>query len=239
MARERPAVKTVIACIPLVFACSSGGNSSQAAGQLPGTGGMPAGVGSGGQPIATSSGGAPINALGTGGATTVTSGGAVGTGTHDPSLFTWPEGTVVDGGGGTRCKPGHYVGTYSCQYQFGDAGLFSYPLSGPVDLRLEQGQSGEFLTVSGGKLTSAVGVVSLDAELVGTLNCETGEFSGTLQNGTFAISPFPPGGTFDGHLNASFVSDGPKLDGTWTLRGGGQFSASSCTGPWNATWQGP
>jgi hypothetical protein len=184
---------------------------------------------------AATNGGSPSLDPASGGTTSTVD--ASGEPAHDPALFNWPESTA-DGGTGTHCKAGHYVGTYNCNIEWGDAGAFSYPLSGPVDLRLEEAQSGEFLSVSGGTLTSAVGIVSLDSQLIGTLNCQTGEFTGTLQNGTFAIQPFPPGGTFDGHLNANFASAGPKLDGTWTLRGGGQFSASSCSGPWNATWQG-
>jgi hypothetical protein len=170
--------------------------------------------------------------------------GGQGTG-RDPTLFTWPEGNP-DGGVKQLCKPGHYVGAYQCKItlppQFGafsgDAGSFS--ISGPVDLTLNQGQSGEFLTVSGGTLKStAQGIFALAATVVGQLDCQTGVFSGQLVGGEVSIPPFPPGGTFDGTLNAAFDPRAAALEGHWTLVGGTTFTGIQCTGPWNATYQGP
>lgn len=159
---------------------------------------------------------------------------------RDPALFAWPEANP-DASAPLLCKAGHYVGTYNCNVTgpngFGADGGIQFPLTGPVDLRLAQSQSGEFLTVSGGTLKSAAGLLALDASVDGTLNCQSGAFSGTLLNGTLSIPPFPPGGTFSGDLSATFVSDGPKLIGSWTLIGEGQYAGYSCTGPWTATWQ--
>jgi hypothetical protein len=132
------------------------------------------------------------------------------------------------------------VGTYNCDVQgngLGDGGT-PYPLTGPVDLRLEQSQNGEFLTVSGGALTSAAGLLQLTATVTGTLNCQTGAFSGTLQDGGLALWPFPVDpNTVGGTLSAVFVESGPELSGSWTLVGQKQFVGYSCSGPWSATWQ--
>jgi len=220
--------------IPLVSACSAGGATPP-----PGAGGAGASTGpsSGGQSmvttgaggIATGTGG---DANGTGGVTASGSGGAV---SHDPKLFSWPE-TSPDASAASLCQAGHYVGTYSCEVKYNDAGI-NYPLTGPVDLTLQESQSGEFLSVSGGTLKSAAGFLALNATVIGTLSCQSGAFSGHLENGTLSIPPFPPGGTFAGTLNAQFVAAGPKLDGSWTLLGEGQYAGYTCSGPWSATWQ--
>jgi hypothetical protein len=202
----------------------------------------------------TASGGSSSNGgstfvFSTGGSASVTNsvdaslGGAA---SHDPTLFAWPESNA-DGGSDLLCKPGHYVGTYTCTIRppaqyialFGDAAV-TYKINGPVDLTLDKGQDGEFLTVSGGTLKStAGGFLALDATVVGKLDCQTGTFTGTLENGTVSIPPFPSGGSFSGPLAASFSPSGPALNGNWTLIGGTTFQGTSCTGPWNATYQGP
>jgi hypothetical protein len=203
--------------------------------------------------VVVASGGAipittPGPTMGAGGTTStaVAAAGGTTTGTvHDPSLFTWPESTPD--GGAMLCKPGHYVGTYQCDVRpppafaalFPD-GSTGYIVSGPVDLVLSQGQSGEFLTVSGGTLQStAQSFFLLQATVVGQLDCQTGLFSGQLTNGEVSIPPFPPGGTFTGPLNASFAPSNSELSGMWNLIGGATFGGTSCSGPWNATYQGP
>jgi hypothetical protein len=191
--------------------------------------------GAGGTPdTSVSTGGTTLAAAGSGAGGAPSAGGASGAPAHDPTLFDWPEGNP-DAGPGTSCQAGHYVGTYACNVKYADAGV--YQLTGPVDLRLDESQNGEFLSVSGGTLKSTAGILALDATLVGKLNCQTGEFSGTLQNGTLSIPPFPPGGTFAGNLSAQFSSDGPRLVGSWTLIGEGVFAGYSCTSPWTAVWQ--
>lgn len=169
-----------------------------------------------------------------------TSNGGSPSGGPDPSLFNWPEGTA-DGGNEQLCKPGHYVGTYQCDLALpgmaADAST-GFMVSGPVDLMLDQSQSGEFLEVSGGTLMStAMGIFALAATVTGKLDCVSGRFSGALQDGTVSIPPFPSGGSFSGPMSASFSASGPGLSGTWTLIGGPQFFGESCTGPWSATWQ--
>jgi hypothetical protein len=221
-------VALLLLSVPLGAACS-GSNSGVAS---PGPG-----LGTGG------ASGGPTSLSGDGGVSG--SGGGGGTAgaprstpnPYDPSVtFTWPE-TNPEAGAGSLCQAGHYVGTYSCNVTFGDGGMTNYPLTGPVDLHLSEAQDGEFLSVSGGTLMSAAGILTLNATLAGKLNCGNGAFGGTLQNGTLSIFPFPPGGTFAGNLSARFVQTGPKLDGTWTLIGEGAFAGYACTGPWTATWQ--
>jgi hypothetical protein len=174
-----------------------------------------------------------------GGGGTAGAGVAAGGGAPYPydlkTTFDWPE-TNLDGGARSLCQSGHYVGTYSCNVTFQDAGI-NYALTGPVDLRLSEQQEGEFLTISGGTLASAAGILALNASVIGKLNCQNGAFSGTLTGGTLSIPPFPPGGTFNGGLSASFVQADPKLTGTWTLNGEGTFAGYTCHGPWTATWQ--
>jgi len=190
--------------------------------------------------------GAGGNTSAAGGAPGASASGGTATSAHDPTLFTWPEGNP-DGGTVQLCKPGHYVGSYTCQVGlpaafaafFGDSGV-GFTISGPIDLVLNAGQNGEFLTVSGGTLKStATGILALEAMVVGQLDCQTGVFSGQLVGGTVSIPPFPPGGTFTGTMGAAFDPKGDALDGTWHLIGGSTFQGSSCSGPWTATYQGP
>ncbi len=94
--------------------------------------------------------------------------------------------------------------------------------------------------MSGGSLKStASGIFALSATVEGQLDCQTGVFTGRLVGGEVSIPPFPPGGTFDGTLGASFDPKSAALDGSWHLVGGDTFQGTSCTGPWNATYQGP
>jgi len=226
--------------IPLVAACSAGGatpppglggsGGSAGASQGPSGGGQSM-VASGAGGIASGAGG---DANGTGGVTASGSGGASGSAAHDPKLFSWPEASG-DASTGSLCQAGHYVGSYSCTVRYADAGL--YPMTGPVDITLQESQNGEFLIVSGGTLKSAAGGLTANATVIGTLSCQSGAFSGHVDDGTLSIPPFPPGGTFTGTLNAEFVADGPKLEGSWSMMGGGPFAGYKCIGPWSATWQ--
>ena len=227
---------TVFALLLCGFSCSLGGCSAGGRNDGP----PPAGQTSV-QPMG-SGGASPVVVEGAGGAPTGTGGQEALS--HDPTLFSWPEANP-DGSLVQLCKAGHYVGTYTCIVKQ-SAGIFGPPagdagggylLNGPVDLTLSQSQDGEFLSVSGGTLKSAAGFLALDATVSGKLNCQTGAFDGQLLNGTVAIPPFPSGGSFTGPLSASFDPNSGTLKGVWTLIGGPQFAGSSCTGPWNATWQ--
>jgi hypothetical protein len=239
----RTASTLALGIIVFVVGCSANGSSNASFAGAGGAGGAmnppPGGA------VFTTSGGAsgapsaPGGAPGSSGA----SGKAGDTsGLRDPTAFVWPESSP-DGGQLSLCKAGHYVGTYKCAVKFpppfggpGDAG--AYEISGPVDFELQESQEGEFLVVNGGTLSSGAGFYAFGATVLGKLDCVTGTFQGELKDGTVAIPPFPPGGTFTGDLASTFDSGASKLTGTWNLIGGPEFSGTSCHGPWNATWQG-
>jgi hypothetical protein len=220
------------------YACSAadepGGFSSApntgGSSPMPGSGGVPLpSGGSGGTPA---SGGAPLSS---GGAPQATGGTAPGQ--RDPSAFTWPEANP-DGGSARLCKPGHYVGTYKCTVTGPSGSIAGFDLTGPVDLRLEQAQEGEFLVVNGGTLTTSAGALQLVAGLTGKLDCQTGKFEGALENGELSIPPFPPGGTVGGTLSGAFQAATSAMDGTWDLEAGTAFPGYGCEGPWTITWTG-
>lgn len=132
---------------------------------------------------------------------------------------------------------------YSCTVhntQFGgDAGL-SIPIDGPVDLVLNRGQSGEFLTVSGGTLKSAAaGFFQLSADITGQLDCTTGVFTGHVTMGEVSIPPLPPGGNFDATMNGALDGANQSMSGSWLLTGTTTLQGWFCTGPWNVSYQGP
>jgi hypothetical protein len=221
------------------FACSAAGeheglpsvSSTGGSSPMAGAGGVPVPAGgSGGTPA---SGGAPLSS---GGVPVATGGTAPGQ--RDPSAFAWPEANP-DGGSARLCKPGHYVGTYKCTVT-GPPGApaVALELTGPVDLRLEQAQEGEFLVVNGGTLTTSAGLLQLVAGLTGKLDCQTGRFEGALENGELSIPPFPPGGTVGGTLEGAFVPATSAMDGTWDLEAGTAFPGYGCEGPWTITWTG-
>jgi hypothetical protein len=198
------------------------------------TGGAPA-VGSGG--ARATGGDLPASGgviSGSGGASLPVTGGT--TGTLDPSAFSWPEATA-DGGASRLCKPGHYVGTYTCMIT-APAGqpAAGFQLTGPVDLTLGEAQEGEFLVVSGGTLKTSAGLLSLEGSLTGKLDCQTGKFEGALDAGQLSIPPFPPGGTVDGTLSGVYVPATNGMDGTWVMTGGSSFPGYGCEGPWTLTW---
>jgi hypothetical protein len=121
----------------------------------------------------------------------------------------------------------------------GDAGL-NIPINGPVDLELNEGQSGEFLTVSGGTLKSAAaGFFQLSGDVTGQLDCTTGVFMGQVNMGEVSIPPLPPGGTFTANIEGALDSTNQALSGNWRLTGASTLQGWWCTGPWNVTYQGP
>jgi hypothetical protein len=192
----------------------SGGAASAAGGAAPGSGG------------ASGSGGLITTVVGTGGSP------------YDPSVtFDWPESSG-DAGAASHCKAGHYVGTFQCNYVAAGSvdGSAGFPLNGPIDMHLDQGTSGEFLTVSGGKLTGATGLaIVFNADVVGQLDCGSGAFTGSLQNGVYNFFIFP-GGNFAGPFNGTFHSGAtPTLSGTWQLQTGGS-NTGSCNGTWTVSW---
>ena len=212
-----------------VQACSANSSAPPPAADMQSSGGAPPTAAT-----SSSSGGAALP--------TPSSGGApAGSGPRDGALFAWPESSAD--GGASRCQPGHYVGTYSCTVhnsQFGgDAGL-SIPIDGPVDLVLNRGQSGEFLTVSGGTLKSAAaGFFQLSASITGQLDCTTGAFTGRVTMGEVSIPPLPPGGNFDATMDGALDGTNQAMSGSWLLTGTTTLMGWFCTGPWKVSFQGP
>jgi hypothetical protein len=237
-----------------LVACGSTGGATQfandttLAGGSYGNGNVPpsGGGGSNGSPGGASNGGAPSSrggTAGTGVGNPIAQGGAGG----DSSgvSFDWPE-TIP--GQGKPCKAGHYVGTFECTYKPAgtpDGSAGGLPITGPIDFKLQQAQNGEFLEVSGGTLDGlALIAIHFKAEISGKLVCGTGAFDGTLVNGSYAIDPFPAGGTFNGPMNGFSTNTPPCagtcLSGTWALHetgAAGTGHIGTCPGTWKATLQ--
>jgi hypothetical protein len=239
----------------LSIACSSAANDSSRGG-APGSGGASFGGtwGAGGA-LVTGAGGTTTNAGGSGNAGTasatdagssIANGGTTsGGGGTSSVVFDWPE-TIP--GQAKPCSAGHYTGTFTCNYQPAgtpDGSAGGLPITGPIDFTLMQSQNGEFLEVSGGTLDGlALVLIHFKASIVGKLSCSTGAFSGNLDNGSYAIDPFPAGGTFVGPMSGFSSSTAPCtgvcLSGTWALHETGAAGTNhigTCAGTWTATLQ--
>ena len=245
-----------LAALGLVACGSAGSGSTLPAGERGGAGGAYAG---GGAPPLTAGGRNPSGGSTSGGGITGAAGGigvtgnggaaggaAVSNGGNSSGIsFDWPE-TVP--GAAKPCQAGHYVGTFECLYQPAgtpDGSTGGLPIAGPIDFKLTQSQNGEFLDVSGGTLDGlALLVIHFKAEISGRLDCGTGVFGGTLVNGSYAIDPFPAGGTFIGPMVGMSTSGPPCtgtcLGGSWALHETGATGTShigTCAGTWTATFQ--
>ncbi|HVU04118.1 MAG TPA: hypothetical protein VHE30_20310 [Polyangiaceae bacterium] len=215
----------------------AGGLSTAAAGGTPtGTGDAP---GAGGAP---GTGNAPNDSGGSAGAFSNPTGQG---GTYYDTTFDWPE-TVP--GQPKPCQAGHYVGTFECTYHPAgtpDGSAGGLPITGPIDFTLTESQNGEFLEVSGGTLDGlALIAIHFHAQISGSLSCSTGAFKGDLQNGSYAIDPFPAGGTFVGPMNGFSTNTSPCtgtcLGGTWALNETGAAGTNhigTCAGTWTATYK--
>lgn len=236
-----------------LVACGNAGGTTPSAPLASGSGGSygsgyitpPGGGGSNSNPGGASNGGAPSTTGGAAndGGNSVGQSGAGG----GPSgvSFDWPE-TIP--GQGKPCKAGHYVGTFQCLYQPAgtpDGSAGGLLITGPIDFKLQQAQTGEFLEVSGGTLDGlALIAIHFKADISGKLSCGTGAFAGNLVNGSYAIDPFPAGGTFNGPMDG-FSSNTPPctgtcLGGTWALHetgAAGTGHIGTCAGTWTATLQ--
>jgi hypothetical protein len=238
-----------------IAACSAQPDSARFDGQPspPGAGGGDAGnVPNYVAPAAggAASGGAPVAAPSSGGA----GGGAGGVTIVAPPIseydarvtFDWPES--VGDGGATKCRAGHYVGTFTCNFtpSQADGGALPgmpatpFPVTGPVELVLTESQNGEFLEVSGGTMSgSAFIAITFTAKISGKLDCQTNQFDGIVTNGSYCIQPFPPGGSFEGPTKATYSSTGPALtNGTWlfSVKTPQGASYGTCEGTWTATY---
>ena len=255
--RSRAPFAVAVAVFAFAIACSSASNDSPS--------GAPTGSGTGGASIGGAWGTGGANVMGAGGAapgiggaqsgnggatdagSSTVNGGASSTGTGGDTsvVFDWPE-TIP--GQAKPCKAGHYTGTFACNYQPAgtpDGSAGGLPITGPIDFTLQQSQNGEFLEVSGGTLDGlALLAIHFKATIVGKLSCSTGAFAGNLENGSYAIDPFPAGGTFVGPMSGFSSSTPPCtgicLSGNWALHETGAAGTNhigTCAGTWTATLQ--
>jgi hypothetical protein len=107
---------------------------------------------------------------------------------------------------------------------------------GTLTLKLTKSPSGELVDVASGSFTANTGGINANATIGGTLDCNSGKFTGQLTNGTFSgwivIS-----GTFQGPLTSCY--DGTNsafVDGNWVMFVTG---LGTCPGTWSATYSGP
>lgn len=253
----RAAVLGAITCVTSSAACSSAGSgdapsTASAGGSFSYGGAWSMGGSANGGASTSGAPGAGGVSSGGGGADPA-AGGAAGGGAAPSGMggigadvtFDWPE-TIP--GQAKPCQAGHYVGTFECTYQPAgtpDGSAGGLPITGPIDFTLTQTQNGEFLEVSGGTLDGlALLAIHFKATITGSLSCGTGAFHGDLQNGSYAIDPFPAGGTFvgpmDGFSSNTAPCTGICLSGTWALHetgAAGQNHIGTCAGTWTATYK--
>lgn len=162
---------------------------------------------------------------------------------YDPTVkFDWPEATATSG----SCKSGHYSGSFAGMYASGLTFVgVPIPVSGNLDLTLNQAASGEFFTVSGGKLSGvADGLFPFSADVSGTLDCAKGQLvDGKLSNGIYNLGvQGVQGGTFEGPMPANYDKLTHAFTGTWQV-----FEPKMSTPPpiyggsgtWQTAWVGP
>ena len=147
------------------------------------------------------------------------------------ALFDW-ERTTPSGG---DCSPGVYVGEFSCEIDT-SGGLFPPGLvTGPIEFKLEESTSGEFLVLSEGTLTGITTfALTFTCNLEGTLECSNNLFHADAVDGVYGTPPF--GGTFGGTLDAQLNRVTQTLNGEWALVAD-TYADVPCIGPWNATLQ--
>jgi hypothetical protein len=226
--------------VVILMGCSASSGAAPSNGGDNGSGGSSTATGGGGgqSPAVTGgAGGAPA----AGGAPTTTGGGAPTTlPPGDPSVqFDWPEATL--GAGLPPCQAGHYQGTFEGKYH--SAAFFGVPLdvdiNGNIDFTLNQGMNGEFFEISeghvdGGANASGI-VVPFSADIIGTLNCSTGQLEDAgLVNGQYDVATVlnyfegPVTGTYDRNTSAFTI-------GTWSVVEPAA-PGSGGSGTWQAGW---
>jgi hypothetical protein len=152
------------------------------------------------------------------------------------------QGDGGDGATAPLCRPGAYVGTFSCGFLYEpdaaalgpdaqpppvgaatpDASAFT--ISGTVMLSISAGSP----TVTG-TFASSSGISTITSTLSGTLDCSGGAFTGHV-SGTYTLLGSFSGASIAGPANASYV-DGSFADGTLLLAIPGQ---GVCPGSWSA-----
>ncbi len=209
----------LVLSIPLATACGSKGPTGFVAGADDGGAADGGDDGSGG---GSSSGGGTSSGLSLGDGSG-SSGAGLGTGT---------------------CKDGTYSGTFQCSFQFnsdgGAAGAAAdaggLMITGTISFQLMQqtGTGETFMdTASGSFSGTAATFFAISATVGGTLNCNTGVFTGTLSNGMYSGFLFL-NGTFSGPLTSDYNGTTFSfVNGMWNLTVPGQ---GSCPGTWTANY---
>lgn len=182
-------------------------------------------------------GGAPTGgASGSGGSNA--KGGAAGAGgspldASSDISFDWPEGPVKN-----PCKAGVYQGNFSCTYMPGDAGGGTFPVTGPITLKMVPSQQGEFLEVREGLLDGTANVFfTLRAEISGRLDCRAAKFVATLEHGVYS-GFLVINGTFQGSLSSDYDRASSQFsNGVWSLAV--DMGNGGCNGTWSAAYVGP
>jgi hypothetical protein len=156
------------------------------------------------------------------------------------------------GGLGTgTCKNGMYSGMFMCAFAYDpnaeggtsipDAGFDGggFVITGTISFQLMQDTaSGEsFIDTASGMLggNCCLDLFSLQANVGGQLNCNSGAFNGSLAQGTY--TGFGMTGSFSGPVIADY--DGKNsafVNGQWDLTIPGQ---GTCVGIWTANYTGP
>ena len=160
-----------------------------------------------------------------------------------PVTFDWPD---VDPSSG-HCQPGYYLGSFDGLYASGltFAGV-PIPVAGDVNMFLERSPNGEFLEIQNGAVCGvADGAFPFYGELVGELDCTTGQLHATMEGG-YLVGVIP--GPFEGFLVSGYDFFTQSLNtGIWCLKENGIAAPGECdggawpmpyggSGHWNATW---
>jgi hypothetical protein len=160
------------------------------------------------------------------------------------------EGDAQTTGNGT-CKTGYYTGTFTCGFVYDpdagavgtlsseDAGSGGFPIGGNLAFELTQSISGELgQDTASGTFNLTAGITGATATLSGSLNCNTGQFSGALTGGMFDLNLLfvDIQGTFAGPLASTYDGNSASFqNGAWELS---LPSYGTCPGTWSATYQG-
>jgi hypothetical protein len=155
--------------------------------------------------------------------------------TQNPTIIPYVAGSTAS----SRCLPGHYKGSFSGTY----ASPASYvgvkiPVSGAIDLHLNQASNPEFLSIDNGTLSGVSDYVyPFSATLTGTLDCTTNMFMSKM-NGSYKVGQkvYPFYGTLDSGYDPSKESLTP---GTWKSAEPMQPSNIGGSGSWSAAYAGP
>jgi hypothetical protein len=201
---------------------------------------------SGGFSSDDASGGSGDDGASGGGSSSSSSGGSGGGSSSGLNLN--DAGNAGGMGNGT-CKDGMYAGTYECSFNFSadggpvdteggfnDAG---FVVTGPLSFSLTQntGSGESFIDTASGNFggTCCLNLFTISSTLNGSLNCNTGTFTGTLTDGGYTGLGMM--GTFSGPLGSQYNgTNAAFVDGTWSLDVPG---AGTCVGDWNAAYTGP